>query len=74
MGLCILFFFLKWVSLVEQQLGQLHVERTGNRSKGVLSPLQVSHLLQLLWTTATISQTINDDRTTQISGLRCSYF
>lgn len=40
--------FLKWASLVEQQFAQLHVERTGNGSKGPLSPLQVSHLLQFL--------------------------
>lgn len=52
------FFFFKWASLVEQKFGQLHVERTGNRSEGMLSPLQVSHLLQLLWTSAIILQTI----------------
>lgn len=40
--------FLMWASLVEQQFAQLHVEGAGSRSKGPLSPLQVSHLLQLL--------------------------
>lgn len=41
-------FFSRWASLVEQQFAQLHVEGAGNGSKGPLSPLQVSHLLQLL--------------------------
>lgn len=45
--------------LVKQQLGQLHVVRTGNRHEGILLPLQVPHLLQFICTTSTPEDRLN---------------